>query len=169
MKLRMKLQNEICLDKNNEVLQNEVHMNKYGVEEKVKDNGVIIEKSLQDKMSGHYLDHYHNKDISFISSYIKFTSKTWKGKRYLNVGKRIKIFRQFSDGFIDFNLWKKKCIDVCFHSKYSKPDNKTRRLIMNDLMNELSGKVIRVVDLKKQSSWLTKKIATVFKWYSKIM
>ena len=64
----------------------------------------------------------------------------------MNVGKRIKIFRQFSDGFIDFNLWKKKCIDVCFHSKYSKPDNKTRRLIMNDLMNELSGKVIRVVD-----------------------
>ena len=27
------------------VLQNEVHMNKYGVEEKVKDNGIITEKS----------------------------------------------------------------------------------------------------------------------------
>ena len=27
-------------------------MNKYGVEEKVKDNGIIIEKSLQDKMTG---------------------------------------------------------------------------------------------------------------------
>ena len=64
---------EICVE---EVLQNEVNMNKYCVKEKVKDNGVIIEKSLQDKMSGHYLDHYHNKDISFISSYIKFTSKT---------------------------------------------------------------------------------------------
>ena len=45
------------------MLQNAVHMNKYGVEEKVKDNGVIMEKSLQDKMYDHYLDHYHNKDI----------------------------------------------------------------------------------------------------------
>ena len=61
----------------------------------------------------------------------------------MNVGKRIKIFRQFSDGFVDFNLWKKKCIDVHFHSK---SDNRTRKLIMNELMNKLSGKVIRVVD-----------------------
>lgn len=45
---------EICVDKNNEVVQNEVRMNKYGVEKKFKDNGVIIEKSLQDKMSDHY-------------------------------------------------------------------------------------------------------------------
>ena len=41
---------------------------------------------------------------------------------------------------------KKTCIDVHFHSKYSKSDNNNRKLIMNDLMNELSGKVIRVVD-----------------------
>ena len=74
------------------MLQNEVHMNKYGVEEKVKDNGIIIEKLFQDKMSDHYLSHYHNKDISFLSSYIKFTSKTWKGKHYLNVEKRIIFF-----------------------------------------------------------------------------
>ena len=47
-------------------------MNKYGVEERVKDNGIIIEKSLQDKMTDHFLDHYHNKDIKFLSSYIKF-------------------------------------------------------------------------------------------------
>ena len=71
---------ENFLDKNNEVLKNEVHMNKCGVEEKVKDNGVIIEKLLQDKMSDHYLDHYHNKDIIFLSNYIKFISKSWKGK-----------------------------------------------------------------------------------------
>ena len=105
---------ETCVDINNEVIQIEVHMKKYGVEEKVKDKGVIIEKLLQDKMSDHYLDYYHNKDISFLSSYIKFTSKTWKGKRYLNVGKRIKIFREFSDGFIDFNLWKNSCIIIFF-------------------------------------------------------
>ena len=118
-------------------------MNKYCVEENVNNKAVIIdivkEKSLQDKISDHYLDHYHKKIIPFLSSYIKFTSKAQMSKRYLNVGERIKIFRQFSDSFIDFNLWKKNYIDF-FHS------NKTRKLIMNNLMNELSGKVIRVVD-----------------------
>ena len=71
----------------NEVLQNAVHMNKYGVEEKVTDNGVIIEKSLQDKMSAHYLDHYHNKDISFLSTYITFTSKNMEGETLLECWK----------------------------------------------------------------------------------
>ena len=78
-------------------------------------------------MSDHYLDHYHNKDISFLSSYIKFTSKTWKGKRYLNVGKRIKNFREVSDSFVDFNQWKTNSINKVFHLKYSKSDNKTRK------------------------------------------
>ena len=32
------------LFKNNEVLQNEVHINEYGVEEKVKENDVMIDK-----------------------------------------------------------------------------------------------------------------------------
>ena len=50
------------------MLQNEVHMNKYGVEEKVKYNGIITEKSLQDKITDHFLDHYHNKDIKVLSS-----------------------------------------------------------------------------------------------------
>ena len=55
-------------------------MNKYGVEEKVKDNGVIIEKSLQHKMSDHYLNHYRNKDISFfIELYqIHFKDMEWE-------------------------------------------------------------------------------------------
>ena len=75
------------------------------VNDKVDTIGIVKEKSLHDKMSDHYLDHYHKKDISFLSSYIKFTSKTWKAKRYLNVGKRIKKFREFSDGYIDFNIW----------------------------------------------------------------
>ena len=51
------------------MLQNEVHMNKYGVEkkvkendveEKVKENDVMIKKSSQDKMNDLFLDHYHN-------------------------------------------------------------------------------------------------------------
>ena len=51
---------------------------------------------------------------------------TRKGKCYLNVGKRLNIFRQYSDGFVAYNSWKKKCIDVHFHSKYSKSNNKTQ-------------------------------------------
>ena len=61
-----KIINEITeefVDKNNKVIQNVVHMNKYGVEEKVNDKTVNIdivkEESLQGKMSDHYLDHYH--------------------------------------------------------------------------------------------------------------
>ena len=71
---------------------------------------------------------------------------SWKGNCYLNFGKKINIFGQYREGLVDYNLLKKTCIDVHFHSKYSKSDNKNRKLIMNDLMNELSGKVIRVVD-----------------------
>ena len=59
---------EEVVDKNNEVIQNEVHMNKYGVEEKVKDIGIITEKSLQDNITDHFSDHYHNKDIKVLSS-----------------------------------------------------------------------------------------------------
>ena len=103
-------------------------MNKYGVEEKVKYNSIIIEKSLQDKMSDYYLDHYYNTYIPFLSSHIEFTSKTWKDKRYLNVGKRIKMFRDFNDSFIDFKQQKNNSINGVFHSKHSKSDNKTRKI-----------------------------------------
>ena len=63
---------EEVVDKNNEVIQNEVHMNKCGVEEKV--NGkvdtidIVKEKSLQDKMYDHHLNHYHKNDIPSLSS-----------------------------------------------------------------------------------------------------
>ena len=40
----------ICLDKNNEVLQNEVHMNEYGVEEKDKENDVEEKAKENDVM-----------------------------------------------------------------------------------------------------------------------
>ena len=73
----------------------------------VNDKAVIIdivkEKSLQDKMSDHCLDHYHKKIYSIFIELYQITSKTWKDKRYLNVEKRIKNFREFSDGYIDFN------------------------------------------------------------------
>ena len=99
-------------------------------------------------------DHYHKKDTPFLSSYIKFTSKTWKAKRYLNVEKRIKTFCEFSDGYIDFNKWKNDTINEVIHSIYSKSDNAKRKLIMNVLMNDLSGNVIRVVD-KYHSNFMT--------------
>ena len=105
-------------------------------------------------MSDHYLDHYHKTYIPFLSSYIKFISKIWKATRSLNVRKRIKLFREFSDDYIDFNQWKNNSINEAFYSKYSKSDNKTRKSIMNDWMNGLSGKVIRVVD-KNYSNVMT--------------
>ena len=66
----------ICLDKNIEVLQNEVHMNEYGVEEKVKVNDVMIDKSSQNKMTDLFLNHYQNKHIKFLSNFIKYASMT---------------------------------------------------------------------------------------------
>ena len=132
-------------------------MNKYSVEEKVNDQidniDNVKEKSLQDKMSDHFLDHYHKK-YSLLPSYIKFLSKTWNAKRYLNIEKRIKIFREFSDGYIDFNKWNNDSINEVIHSIYSKSNNAKRKLIMNVLMNDLSGNVIRVVD-KNHSNFMT--------------
>ena len=49
------------LFKNNEVLQNEVHINEYGVEEKVKENDVMIDKSSQDKMTFDTMNSYQKR------------------------------------------------------------------------------------------------------------
>ena len=35
---------------------------------------------------------------------------SWKGKCYLNVRKRLNIFGQYSDGLVDYNLWKKNVL-----------------------------------------------------------
>ena len=37
------------------MLQNEVHMNEYGVEETIKENDFMIDKSSQDKMTDLFL------------------------------------------------------------------------------------------------------------------
>ena len=66
----------------------------------------------------------------------------------------LKKNREVIDGYIDFNQWKKNGIKEVFHSKYSKSNNKTRKLITNDLMDELAGKAIRVVD-KNYSIFMT--------------
>ena len=73
-------------------------------------------------------------------------SKTWKIDYYLNVGKRILGFREYSDGFVDFNKWKNDNIDETIHSIYSKSDNMKTKYIMNDLREQLTGKVIRVIN-----------------------
>ena len=97
-------------------------------------------------MTDHNLHKYHIKGTPFLSSYMKFTSKTWKNNYYLNVRKRIHIFREYSDGFIDFNKSKNDNIDETIHSIYSKLDNMKRKYIMNDLMKELTGKLFRVMN-----------------------
>ena len=60
-------------------------------ENKEKSINDIYEKSLQDKMTDHYLRKYHVKG-TLLSLYIKFTSKTWKSYYYLNVGNCIHVF-----------------------------------------------------------------------------
>ena len=52
----------------------------------------------------------------------------------------------YSDDFINFNSWKKSYIDVDFKKDYSNSDDQTRKLIRENLMNQLSGTVIRIID-----------------------
>ena len=73
-------------------------------------------------------------------------SVSWKGNCFLNFGKKSNIFGEFRDGFIDFNYWKKSCIDVDFKTDYSNADNVKRKLIKEELMNQLSGNVIRIIN-----------------------
>ena len=59
-------------------------MNKYSVEEKVNDQidniDNVKEKSLQDKMYDHHLNHYHKNDIPSLSSYIKNHFQNMEGQ-----------------------------------------------------------------------------------------
>ena len=50
------------------------------VEEKVKENDVMIDKSLQDKMTDLFLDHYHNKDIKFFIKLYQTRFNDMEGK-----------------------------------------------------------------------------------------
>ena len=66
------------------------------------DDSIVEKNMLQDKMSDHYLDSYNVDGTPFLSSYIKFTSKTCKSKYYLNVGKHVGLFGDYSEGFMNF-------------------------------------------------------------------
>ena len=55
-------------------------------------------------------------------------------------------FREYSDGLIGFNICRTDNIDETINSIYSKSDNMKRKYIMNDLMKELIGNVIRVIN-----------------------
>ena len=89
------------------MLQNEVRMNEYGVEEIIKVNDVTMERSSQDKMTDMFINNdvkikrssqdqftdkfinsFYNKDVKFLSSFIKYASMSWKGNCYLNFGKQ---------------------------------------------------------------------------------
>ena len=132
-------------------------MNKYGVEEKVNDQvdniDNVKEKSLQDKTSDHFLDHYHKK-YSLFTKLHQIPFQNMECQTLFEYWKRIKVFREFSDGYIDFNKWNNDSINEVIHSIYSKSDNAKRKLIMNVLLNDLSGNVIRVVG-KYHSNFMT--------------
>ena len=122
----------------NEVLQNEVHMNKYGVEEIIKLKDVTKKRSSQDKMT----DKFINSDVEFLSSFIKYASVSWKGNCFLNFGKKSNIFGEYSDDFINFNSWKKSYIDVDLKKDYSNSDD-VIRIIDNNYSSFMFDQEIR--------------------------
>ena len=107
---------------------------------------------IQDQILNHYFDKCNSEGTPFLLSYIKFTSKTWKNKHYLNVGKHVGIFGDYSEGFIDFIKWKHANISEKIHFNYSKLDYNKRKITMNDIMTSLNlsktCKVIRVIYTK---------------------
>ena len=54
----------------------------------------------------------------FSSSYIELTSKTWKSKHYLNIGKNI-TFGDKGEGYTDVTKWKHENITEKIKKKYS--------------------------------------------------
>ena len=64
------------------------------------------------------------------------------------------FFREYNDGFIDFNKWKYDNIDEKIHSICSKSDDMKKKYIMNDLMKKLTGKVISIIN-KNYSIFMT--------------
>ena len=71
-------------------------------------------------MSDHYLLTYRKEGFTRLSSYIKFTSKTWKIKHCLIVGKYVTTFGDNSEGFTDFNKWKHENITEKIQNQFSK-------------------------------------------------
>ena len=115
---------------------------KDGVEEIIKLKDVTKKRSSQDK----FTDKFINCDVKFLSSLIKYASVSWKAKCFLNFGNKRNIFGEYSDDFINFNSWKKSYIDVDLKNNYSNSDDQRRKLIREELMNQLSGNVIRIID-----------------------
>ena len=103
---------------------------------------------IQDQILNHYFDKCNSEGTPFLLSYIKFTSKTWKNKHYLNVGKHVGVFGDYSEGFIDFIKWKHANISEEVHFN-SKSDYNKRKSTMNDIITSLNlsktSKVIRVM------------------------
>ena len=45
-------------------------------------NDVKIKRSSQDQFTDKFINSFYNKDVKFLSSYIKYASMSWKGKCY---------------------------------------------------------------------------------------
>ena len=91
-------QNEIIVNKEVSIINVDQNIeDKEYSESKVEAFDYIADGNLlQNKMTDHYLDHYNVIDTLFLSSYIKYTSNTWKRKNYLKVGKHIGVFGEHS-------------------------------------------------------------------------
>ena len=52
-------------------------------------NDVEIKRSSQDHFTDKFINRFYNKDVKFLSSFIKYASMSWKGNCYLNFGKKL--------------------------------------------------------------------------------
>ena len=52
-------------------------------------NDVEIKRSSQDQFTDKFINPFYNKDVKFLSSFIKYASMSWKGNCYLNLGKKL--------------------------------------------------------------------------------
>ena len=111
--------------------EDEIIDNKEDFESKVEeDNTIADENVLQDQMTDHYLGNYNYKGTPFLSSYIKYTSKIWKRRNYLNVENHVGIVGEYSEGFINFTKWKYDNICEVLHLTYSKSGSNRRKFII---------------------------------------
>ena len=116
------------------------------------DESVINDITLQNQLTDHYLDNWNNGGTPFSSNKIKYVTKIWKKKHYLNVGKLIGFFGEHDEGFIDFNKWKQHNITQDIQINYSASNNSKTLIIIDDIMSKMNisnnYKVFRILDNK---------------------
>ena len=97
----------------------------------------MVGKLIQDAMYNYYFAHTYNEGSLFLSSHVKFVSKTLKSKHCLNVGKNAVILADKRDGCVDFTKCKHDHIIETMQLNHSNLSYDNRVIIMNDIVTKL--------------------------------